>query len=322
MTHHSLLPTVLGLAMIAISPASVEIHRNFENPVNGMEASDVGVVSGWVYSSTGNPVTVQLFVDGVAQEIIPCCGPRPDVVAAESGAPANTGFRLLRNAKRLSPRQHTIAVQFSATGETPVTETHTVTVVKPGGRSGEDPEMFFSFLSDLEIDDANVALDANAGEIIVAPVSAYDRSAGDGGSGQTRPATLRLSWFNGRQSFNIVSSTSGPEFANVQPILTNRCAVPGCHDGGGTSLPGSLDLREGHAFRSLVAVKSTEISSHLRVNPRDDDASYLHQKIIASPTSTIAGVRMPRGCSGTSCLSGRRRLLTHGTVEYQPGAFL
>lgn len=293
MIHGRFLIGALCSISLLTGPAFAEIQRVFENPGDGQEASDIGVVSGWVFSTTGNPVTVQLFIDGAAAETIPCCGPRPDVASSVAGAPSNTGFGLLRNHKRLIPGTHTIAVQFSATGESPVTDTHTVTVVKPGGLSGEDPETFFSFLSDLDVTNANVALDAPVGEIIVAPVAAHDRSA-PSGSGQTRQSTLRIAWLNGQQSFNIVSAASGNEFAAVQTILTNNCAVSGCHDGGGSVLPRSLDLRAGQAFRSLVALKSTENSSYFRINPGDDETSFLYQKIIADPTIE-RGARMPFG---------------------------
>lgn len=282
--------SLCSLALMA-GPASAEFQRVFENPGDGQEVSDVGVISGWVFSPTGNPVTVQLLIDGVAMETIPCCGPRPDVVGSVAGAPPNTGFGLLRNHKRLTPGPHTIAVQFSATGETPVTDTHTVTVVKPGGLSGEDPETFFSLLSDLDVTNATVALDATAGEIIVTPVAVHDRSA-PSGSGQVRQSTLRLAWLNSRQAFNIVSAASGNEFAAVQSILTNNCAS--CHNGGSSVLPGALDLRDGHAFRSLVAIKSTENANYFRINPGDDEVSYLYQKIIANPTIE-RGSRMPLG---------------------------
>lgn len=291
MIHGRFLIGALCSITLLTGPAFAEFQRVFENPGDGHEVSDVGVVSGWVFSTTGNPVTVQLLIDGVATETIPCCGPRPDVAGAVTGAPANTGFGLLRNHKRLTPGTHTIAVQFSATGESPVTDTHTVMVVKPGGLSGENPETFFSFLSDLDVTNATVALDAAAGEIIAAPVAAHDRSAPDG-SGQVRQSTLRLAWLNGQQSFNIVSAASGNEFAAVQAIFTTSCA--GCHNGGSTTLPGVLDLRDGHAFRSLVGNKSIENSGLFRINPGDDDASFLYQKIIANPTID-RGTRMPLG---------------------------
>jgi mono/diheme cytochrome c family protein len=292
MNHGRFFIGALCLTGLLVRPASAEFQRVFENPGDGQEVSDIGVISGWVFSTTGNPVTVQLFIDGAPGETIPCCGSRLDVVANVPGAPLTTGFGLLANHKNLTSGPHTVAIQFTAMGESPVTDTHTVTVVKPGGQAGEAAETF-SFLSDLDVTNATVALDSTAGEIIVTPVAAHDQGA-PAGSGQVRQATLRLAWLNGRQDFNIVASSSGSEFAAAEAILAANCGVSGCHDGGGTILPRSMDLRAGQAFRSIVAIKSTENGTLFRVNPGDDDASYLYQKIIANPT-VDRGSRMPLG---------------------------
>jgi hypothetical protein len=270
-------------------PVAAEIVRTFENPGDGEEVSDVSVVSGWAFSTLGSPVTVQVSIDGGAFEGIPCCGPRPDVAAGIPSAPANTSFSLLVNHKRLTPGAHTIAVQISAAGETAGLDTHTVVVAKPGGRVGENPETFFSFLSDLDISNAVLALDTTAREIIAAPVSVHDGLPASGGSGTTRQATLRLAWLNGRQAFNIVSAGSGTEFAAVQTLFNNRCASIFCHGGG--SGAGGLNLSADSAFRNLVPVKSSEDPARFRVNPANKDASYLYQKVIDG--GSILGSRMP-----------------------------
>ncbi|MBI3246085.1 MAG: hypothetical protein HYZ50_06225 [Deltaproteobacteria bacterium] len=289
MTHGRFVSGALCALMFAALPASAEIRRVFENPPNEEEVSDVSVVSGWGYSTTGNPVTVEFSIDGGPMDAVPCCGPRADVTAANPGAPLNTSFGVLVNHKNLTLGAHTVAVRFSATGETPVTDTHTVTVVKPGGRSGETPGTIFSFLSDLDVSNANVALDSAAEEFIVAPVTAHDKSPDVGGSGLTRASTLRLAWLNSRQSFNIVSAASGTEFTTVQQLFTQRCALSGCHTGGSPAQ--QLNLSTNKAFGNLVPIKSTEDSSRFRINPGDTAASYLYQKII--PGGSIIGSRMP-----------------------------
>jgi hypothetical protein len=283
----------VGVALYAFlfaAPAAwAEFTQIFENPGEGQEVSGITAISGWVFSTTGNPVTVQLFIDSVPAEMIPCCGPRPDVPAQVPGAPANTGFGLLRNYGRLSPGMHTIGVQFSASGETPLLVNHDVMVVKPGGRSGEDPEVFFSFLSDLNVDGANVAVDSDAGELIVAPVTVQDRG-GPAGSGLTRQSTLRLRWERSLQSFVIVSAASDTSFSDVQQIFTNSCAVSGgCHDSAFHTQ--NLNLSAGNAFKSIVGVGSVEDPTRFRINPGDFVASYLYQKIISG--GTISGARMP-----------------------------
>lgn len=297
---------LLGVAFCVVflttSWAQAAFHVEFENPGADKEASGVSLVSGWVFSDLqGNPpVTVRLFIDGVDTEPIPCCGARPDVQARVAGAPANTGFGLLRNFGRLSPGQHIIGVQFSANGEMPLLVNHTVTIVKPGGITGENPETFFSFLNTLDPGDANVAVDSNNGEIIVAPVTVQDRNPPDG-SGLTRKSTLRLRWEQGTQSFETVSAASDTSFEAVQTIFTNHCALSGCHDS--ATHAQNQDLSAGHAFQSIVAIKSTEDPSLFRVNPgEDEDESLLYRKITGENLPP-PGTRMPLGCSGNTCLS-------------------
>ena len=251
-----------------------------------------------VFTTTGNPpVTVQLFIDGALSGPLLCCGPRQDVVDTVPGAPLNTSFAALVNIKELSAGDHTLGFEFTATGDpqSPRRENRTITVVKPGSRSGE-PGSSFNFLSSLDTpDDANVGVDSATGEIIIAPTRAVDAESGE------RDATLKLAWRRSTQAYEIVSAASGTEFAAVQEIFNSRCAMSGCHDGAGPALPGVMDLRAGQAFRSLVAIKSSEDSTRFRINPGDDEVSYLYQKIIEG--GAIVGARMPQGCSGATCLS-------------------
>jgi mono/diheme cytochrome c family protein len=77
-----------------------------------------------------------------------------------------------------------------------------------------------------------------------------------------------------------------------QSIFTPTCS--GCHTGGGSSLPGSMNLSNAAAtYAALVGVASTEIPSILRVTAGDPDNSYLVDKIEGSPG--IVGSRMPQG---------------------------
>jgi hypothetical protein len=163
-------------------------------------------------------------------------------------------------------------------------------VAKPGGRAGE-ANTAFSFLNDLDVAGANVVLDGD--EIVVAPVNAVD-----GGSGGTRPSTVRLRWIQNSQSFGTVDAASGTSFAAVQTIFTNRCALSGCHGSSGTQA--GLNLEAGQSFRNLIN-KSSEDATRLRINPGNSTASYLYQKVIAG--GNIIGGRMPLTCSGNSCLS-------------------
>lgn len=75
-------------------------------------------------------------------------------------------------------------------------------------------------------------------------------------------------------------------------IFTPSCA--GCHTGGGTALPSSMNLSNATATHAaIVGVASTEQPSLQRVTPGNPDASYLVRKIEGGPS--ITGARMPLG---------------------------
>jgi hypothetical protein len=194
-------------------------------------------------------------------------------------------------------------------------------VVKPGARTGEINQFrfaqdfaAFADLANPSIPDpatashrpSNVATDpstinTNGGpDIIIAPVTIQDVASGGGGF---RTATLRQRWIQNTQSFEIISAaTSDTSFSAVQGILGTRCGVTGCHVGGGTSLPGILQLNNStNSFLNTVALRSIENSQMPRITPGSTAQSYLYQKIIAG--GTIVGARMPLGCSGATCLS-------------------
>ena len=79
-----------------------------------------------------------------------------------------------------------------------------------------------------------------------------------------------------------------------QNVFTPRCT--GCHNGSqpaGGALPGSMDLRSGASFASLVNVASLEQPALMRVKPGEPDNSYVIHKIEGA--AGIAGARMPFG---------------------------
>lgn len=73
-------------------------------------------------------------------------------------------------------------------------------------------------------------------------------------------------------------------------IFTPRCS--GCHNGVGSQLPGSLDLRDGRSYASLVGVASLQQGSVKRVEVHSEQHSYLIHKV--EGLSTITGDRMPQ----------------------------
>ena len=77
-------------------------------------------------------------------------------------------------------------------------------------------------------------------------------------------------------------------------VFTPKCS--GCHNGSnpaGGALPGSMDLRSGNAFASIVNVASLEQGTLMRVKPSDPDNSYLIHKV--QNTAGITGSQMPLG---------------------------
>jgi mono/diheme cytochrome c family protein len=77
-------------------------------------------------------------------------------------------------------------------------------------------------------------------------------------------------------------------------VFTPKCS--GCHNGSnpaGGALPGSMDLRSGNAFASIVNVASLEQGTLMRVKPSDPDNSYLIHKVENTPG--ISGAQMPFG---------------------------
>jgi Stigma-specific protein, Stig1 len=69
-------------------------------------------------------------------------------------------------------------------------------------------------------------------------------------------------------------------FADVQAILTARCATAGCHTGGAIAKAG-LDLTAGVAYGALVNKATTQCSGmRTRVIPGDPIESYLVDKVL------------------------------------------
>jgi hypothetical protein len=92
-------------------------------------------------------------------------------------------------------------------------------------------------------------------------------------------------------SFTVAGTL--PTLTSIQTnVLTPRCATSGCHDGGGTLLPRSMNLgtaTTSHA--ALVGVASVEMPSLQRVSPGNPDDSYVIRKLEGAPG--IVGSRMP-----------------------------
>jgi len=83
--------------------------------------------------------------------------------------------------------------------------------------------------------------------------------------------------------------------SQVQPILTNNCALSGCHAGQITT-PIAINeiLLSGQAYNNIVNVKSQEMPQYYRVKPFSSDSSYLYMKITGDPRIGTTA-RMPYG---------------------------
>lgn len=97
----------------------------------------------------------------------------------------------------------------------------------------------------------------------------------------------------GQLSLDGETTATAPTLAQLQStIFTPICS--GCHTGGGSSLPSSMNLTSASAtFAAIVGVASTEQPSVLRVSAGNPDASYLVRKIEGA--AGITGGRMPLG---------------------------
>ncbi len=97
------------------------------------------------------------------------------------------------------------------------------------------------------------------------------------------------------QSGNATITVMTPSLtSHVQPILTNSCALSGCHAG---ALPQEgMNLSSGLTHSNTVNVPSMELPSMDRIEPGQPNQSYLVHKIQGTQgTVGGSGVRMPFG---------------------------
>lgn len=257
-------------------PAFAAIQVTVENPGDGQSVSGIALISGFAFSSQMTEVTVKLRIDGVTQDVvIPCCSSRQDVVNFFGGTtPVNTGFGYLINYGILPPGPHVIGVEAGAPGEASVFIDHAVEVVRPGNAE---------FLTGFNLASANVAL--NGDEVIIAGARVR---VGE----QTTRTNLRVNYALSSQSLVIGEAINADPvlFDKVQSIFSN-CLFSGCH--GGENPQAGQELAPGVSFQNIVAVKSTEVPSLLRINPGKPEESYLLQKV--ERTQPTVGGRMPLG---------------------------
>lgn len=97
----------------------------------------------------------------------------------------------------------------------------------------------------------------------------------------------------------------------VQPIYTQRCAYAGCHI---APIPAEgLDLSAGVSYDATVNVPSSQQPDLDLVEPGSPDRSYLWQKIMPPPGSSL--VQMPLGCPGIPPNGGCLTAMESAAIE-------
>ena len=90
------------------------------------------------------------------------------------------------------------------------------------------------------------------------------------------------------------SSTPPPAAPTLTQLKSSAFTVcSGCHTGGGTSLPASMDLTPANIYASIVGVTSVQKPALMRIKPGDPDNSYVVLKLEGA--AGIFGARMPFG---------------------------
>jgi hypothetical protein len=129
-------------------------------------------------------------------------------------------------------------------------------------------------------------------------------------------------------TFPSGNGTAGGDFtatflvSSVQPTLTSiQTSVfgpvcSGCHNGAGTTLPTSIDLRTAASSRAaLVNVASTQVPTLQRVTPNNPGDSYLIRKLEGTPG--IVGLQMPRNAPplDTTTIAVVRQWISNGAPQ-------
>lgn len=92
-----------------------------------------------------------------------------------------------------------------------------------------------------------------------------------------------------------------PTFASIQANIfeasdsSGRTPCTNCHTNVGRTPAGGLNLLNAVAYDQLVNRASVQRTTASLVAPGNPGASYLVEKLVATPNSPIIGTRMPRG---------------------------
>lgn len=92
-----------------------------------------------------------------------------------------------------------------------------------------------------------------------------------------------------------------PTFASIQANIfeasdsSGRTPCTNCHTNVGRNPAGGLNLLNAVAYDQLVNRASLQRTTSSLVVPGNPNASYLIEKLVATPSAPIVGTRMPRG---------------------------
>lgn len=203
-----------GYSNVACATAST-IMATFESPEDGQPVSGVTTVHGWAFDmqASGDIDRVEMFLDGVSSGDIPCCSERADVEQTFPQFPLtntlNSGWGTTFNWGLLSAGSHTMRLEVtSTTGQSLSTQTHTVTVVKPGD---------FEFLDQFDLSGAVASIVGE--ELVLEGVVVRDKA-----SLQEKELNTHFRWFSSSQSLGMVASVITGEIASRQSLFSSLLA--------------------------------------------------------------------------------------------------
>jgi hypothetical protein len=213
-TRGALQPVLSGVSdafVVKIDDQPAGIITNFESPGNG-PVSGITVIRGWAFATEveTSVSSVELFIDGQSAGEITCCSPRGDVQAAfpqfHADNTFNSGWGTVFNWGTVSAGTHTLRLFIRSTaGELFVTDTRTVTVVKPG-----DSE----FLDQFDLSQATVSIQEE--DLIVNDILVRDKA-----SQQQKRINTRFRWFENAQALMMVETATGAEVSSLRSFFAS-----------------------------------------------------------------------------------------------------
>ncbi|MBI3798879.1 MAG: hypothetical protein HY268_18180 [Deltaproteobacteria bacterium] len=185
-----------------------------ESPEDG-PVSGIGVIRGWAFATQpGVSISsVELFIDDQSAGEVPCCSARSDVQAAFPEFPADNtldgGWGLAFNWGIVSAGPHTVRLSIRSTaGELFITDTRTVTVVKPG-----DSE----YVDRFDLSQASASIQGDA--LIVNGIIVRDKA-----SQQQKQLNARFRWFESSQSFGMVGAETSAQVSSLHSLFSSLLA--------------------------------------------------------------------------------------------------